>query len=123
MPLGLISFTRAVTKRARRGLYAGKKVLSGNNVSDDGGNRKVQLRVTTAALRNIDKAGSLDNYVMNTADKYLESDVAMDLKIEMLEKMLRGHGVAARAMQGMNLGLPAAAQAALEQPEPEPSSS
>lgn len=60
---------------------------------------------------------------MNTADKYLESDVAMDLKIEMLEKMLRGHGVAARAMQGMNLGLPAAAQAALEQPEPEPSSS
>ena len=39
MPLGLATFTRAVTKRARRGLYAGKKVLSGNNVSEDGGNR------------------------------------------------------------------------------------
>ena len=39
MPLGLESLFRAVTKRARRGLYAGKRVLSGNNVSDDGGNR------------------------------------------------------------------------------------
>jgi hypothetical protein len=57
---------------------------------------------------------------MNTADKNLQSDVAMDLKIEMLEKMLREQGMAARAMQG--LGLPAAAQAALEQAETQPSS-
>lgn len=59
---------------------------------------------------------------MNTADKNLESDVAMDLKIEMLEKMLREHGMAAIETQQMNLGLPAAAQAALEQPEPAPAS-
>jgi hypothetical protein len=39
MPLGIVAFTRAVTKRASRGLYAGKKVLAGNNVSEDGGNR------------------------------------------------------------------------------------
>jgi hypothetical protein len=39
MPLGIEVFTRAVTKRARRGLFAGRKILSGNSVSDDGGNR------------------------------------------------------------------------------------
>lgn len=43
MTPGLAAFTRAVTKRARRGLYAGKKVLSGNNVSEDGGNRWGQV--------------------------------------------------------------------------------
>jgi hypothetical protein len=37
MPISALA--RSVTKRARRGLYAGKKVLSGNNVSEDGGNR------------------------------------------------------------------------------------
>ena len=45
MPLGLATFTRNVTKRAQRGLYAGKKVLSGNNVSEDGGNRQVDLLI------------------------------------------------------------------------------
>jgi len=60
---------------------------------------------------------------MRTADKNLESDVAMALKIEMLEKMVREQGRAALEKQGTNLGLPAAAQAALEQPELQPSSS
>lgn len=39
MPLGLGQVTRAVFKRARRGLYAGKKILTGNNISEDGGNK------------------------------------------------------------------------------------
>lgn len=39
MPLGLGSFTRAVCSRARRGLYAGRRVLSGNQISEDGGNK------------------------------------------------------------------------------------
>ena len=43
MPLGIEAITRAVTKRARRGLYAGKRVLTGNNISDDGGNKCVVL--------------------------------------------------------------------------------
>jgi hypothetical protein len=37
--VGIAAFTRAVAKRARRGLYAGRQVLFGNNVSEDGGNR------------------------------------------------------------------------------------
>jgi hypothetical protein len=39
MPLGLGAITRAVLNRARRGLYAGKRVLSGNQISEDGGNK------------------------------------------------------------------------------------
>ena len=39
MPLGVEQVTRGWLSRARRGLFAGKKVLSGNRVSEDGGNR------------------------------------------------------------------------------------
>jgi len=43
MNIGFLSeFLRTVTKRAQRGLYGGKKVLSGHNVSDSG-NRYVIL--------------------------------------------------------------------------------
>ena len=37
-------------KRARRGLYAGKHVRSGNNVSEDGGNRSDQHACRTDIL-------------------------------------------------------------------------
>lgn len=40
-------------------------------------------------FRNIDKAGSLDNYILYSSDKELQSDIAVDLKIEMLDKLLR----------------------------------
>ena len=39
LPGGVILFVRHVSKRTKRGLFAGKRVLSGNNVSKDGGNR------------------------------------------------------------------------------------
>lgn len=39
LPLGLGSFTRAVCNRARRGLYAGRIVRFGNQISEDGGNK------------------------------------------------------------------------------------
>lgn len=41
MPLGVEQIARAVAKRSRRGLYAGRQVLSGNNISEDGGNKCV----------------------------------------------------------------------------------
>ena len=40
MPSVLIHAARATVRRTRRGLYAGKTVRSGNNVSEDGGNRQ-----------------------------------------------------------------------------------
>lgn len=39
LPLGLGSLTRAVCNRARRGLFAGRRVLFGNRISEDGGNK------------------------------------------------------------------------------------
>ena len=37
-----MAFVRRISsKRTRKGLFAGRDVLSGNNVSDDGGNRYV----------------------------------------------------------------------------------
>jgi len=79
----------SVAKRTRTGLFAGRRILSGNNVSEDGGNRTrrtwkpnaqsatlyselldktVRIKVTPAALRSIDKAGGLDAYVLHSKD-------------------------------------------------------
>ncbi len=61
------------------------------------------------SLRNIDKAGGLDAYILNTPDKYLQSDIAIDLKIQMLQKLVRE-----QALREAPTGLPAAAQAVLD---------
>lgn len=47
---------------------------------------QIYLRVTSNTLRCIDKAGGLDNYVLNTKDKDLNSDVALRLRERILEK-------------------------------------
>lgn len=81
----------SVAKRTRSGLFAGKRIMSGNNVSDDGGNRtrrvwkpnaqnatlyssildrKIRFKVTPSALRNIDKAGGLDNYLLHSKEAF-----------------------------------------------------
>jgi large subunit ribosomal protein L28 len=76
------------SNRSRRGLYDGKDIRSGNNVSfsmkatkrkfkpnvlikrvyseilDD----MVKFHLTASTLRSIDKAGGLDNYLMNKDD-------------------------------------------------------
>ncbi|KAL4857787.1 54S ribosomal protein L24 [Chlorella vulgaris] len=132
MPLGLGSFTRAVCNRARRGLYAGRRVLSGNQISEDGGNksrrtwkpnshnkrlyshilaRMVPLRVTAAALRTIDKVGGLDAYILNTPDKKLQSDVAIELRTKMLERLVQQQQAALASQAQQQQYLPPAAAA------------
>jgi large subunit ribosomal protein L28 len=74
------------SNRSRRGLYDGKDIRSGNNVSFSMKSTKrtfkpnvfkkrvysevldemVQFQITTSALRSIDKAGGLDNYLLNS---------------------------------------------------------
>ena len=49
-------------------------------------NGQIFLRVTSNTLRCIDKAGGLDNYVLYTKDKDLNSDVALKQK-EALKEM------------------------------------
>ncbi len=39
MPLGVEQVVRGVVSRARRGLYGGRTILSGNKVSEDGKNK------------------------------------------------------------------------------------
>jgi large subunit ribosomal protein L28 len=72
------------SNRSRRGLYDGKDIRTGNNVSFSMRHTKrtfkpnvfikkvysetlddmIQFHLTTSALRSIDKAGGLDNYLM-----------------------------------------------------------
>jgi ribosomal protein L28 len=98
-----------VCGRAKRGLYHGKTVRFGNNVSEDGGNktrrkwspnakrkrlysevldRMVSVQVTAHALRCIDKAGGLDNYVLNTSAEKMASLKGLELKDKMMRALL-----------------------------------
>merc|ERR1711924_279041 len=94
MPLmeQLASLVRGSTHRANRGLYHGKTVISGNNVSFSKNrtrrkwkpnkqskrlmslelNEVIKLNVTTHALRCIDKAGGLDEYILGLRASRLE---------------------------------------------------
>jgi large subunit ribosomal protein L28 len=100
-PLLLAALTRSVARRTGRGLYAGKTVLSGNRVSEDGGNRSrrvwkpnaqpaslwsaalgraVRVRATASALRNVDKAGGLDRYLLRSSPAELGGEVGEGLR-------------------------------------------
>lgn len=94
-----MSAARVVMGRAKRGLYAGRHIQFGNQVSEDGGNksrrtwkpnvqekrifslgldRYIKIKITTHALRCIDKAGGLDEYLLTTPKHKLDNDFARD---------------------------------------------
>ena len=52
-------------------------------------NRSVQLRVAVSAIRNIDKIGDFDVFLVRQADKCL-SPRALSIKKEILKKISRG---------------------------------
>ena len=92
--------------RADRGLYAGKSLSYGNTISEFGNrNRRtwkpniqpsslysstlqerVRLKVSTEALRLIDRAGGLDAYILG--QKIPESECARKLKERILTRKL-----------------------------------
>ncbi|XP_027345393.1 54S ribosomal protein L24, mitochondrial [Abrus precatorius] len=103
--------SKVVMNRAKRGLFAGRHIQFGNSVSEDGGNktrrtwkpniqekrlfsyildRHIRVKVTTHALRCIDKAGGIDEYLLKTP--YHKMDTEMGLlwkaKIENLYEEL-----------------------------------
>lgn len=111
MPLGLEVLGRAVMNRARRGLYAGRHIGFGNKVSEDGGNKSrrtwkpnvhykrlfshildglIRVRVSTHALKCIDKAGGIDEYLLQTPDQKLNSDVGVKWK-RLMEDVMEEH--------------------------------
>lgn len=110
----VINWGRIVQKRAKKGLFAGKTTHFGNRVSEDGGNKSrrtwkpnahrkrlysetldemIPLNVTTNALRWIDKAGGLDNYVLNTPPQKLLSTSGMALRERILAAKNAGRTV------------------------------
>ena len=101
------ALARVVQGKARRGVFAGKHVKFGNRVSEDGGNKTrrrwlpnaqkkrvyselleemIPMRVTAHALRCMDKAGGLDEYVLRTRDEDLRSVFALELKARLRAK-------------------------------------
>ena len=99
------------SNRSRRGLYDGKDIRSGNNVSFSNKKTKrkfrpnvfkkrlyseildemIQFHLTASTLRSVDKAGGLDNYLLKT--KHIGEKEGPEVKKRILEarSMLKPH--------------------------------
>ncbi|XP_038876561.1 uncharacterized protein LOC120068991 [Benincasa hispida] len=99
--------SKIVMNRANRGIYAGRHIRFGNRVSEDGGNksrrswkpnvqekrlfsyildRHIRVKVTTHALRCIDKAGGIDEYLLKTPYHKMDTEIGLFWKTK-IEKM------------------------------------
>lgn len=99
--------SKVVMGRAKRGIYAGRHIQFGNRVSEDGGNktrrswkpnvqekrlfsyildRHIRVKVTTHALRCIDKAGGIDEYLLKTPYHKMDTEMGLFWKAK-IEKM------------------------------------
>eukprot|EP00262_Sarcandra_glabra_P016390 TRINITY_DN5329_c0_g2_i2.p1 TRINITY_DN5329_c0_g2~~TRINITY_DN5329_c0_g2_i2.p1 ORF type:complete len:205 (-),score=41.90 TRINITY_DN5329_c0_g2_i2:253-867(-) len=105
--------SKVVMGRAKRGIYAGKHIQFGNQVSEDGGNksrrtwkpnvqekrlfsyildRHIRVKVTTHALRCIDKAGGIDEYLLKTPYQKMDTEMGLFWKAK-IEKMYEELGM------------------------------
>ncbi|KAH6830719.1 Ribosomal L28 family [Perilla frutescens var. hirtella] len=103
---------KIVMGRAHRGLYAGRHIQFGNRVSEGGGNktkrnwkpnvqdkrlfsyildRHIRVKVTTHALRCIDKAGGIDEYLLKTPHRKMDTEMGLFWKTK-IEKMYQDLG-------------------------------
>lgn len=116
------------SNRSRRGLYDGRDVRSGNNLSfsmkatkrtfkpnvftkrvySEVLDEMVPFHLTTAALRSIDKAGGLDNYLLTSA--HVTSGEGLQVKKRILGRLKLQSRQAAAASAAVetseDLGLP-----------------
>ncbi|KAI2511129.1 Ribosomal L28 family [Fragilaria crotonensis] len=101
----LLEIVRHRSNRSRRGLYDGKDIRSGNNVSHSNRRTKrtfkpnvflkrvysevldemVQFHLTSSTLRTIDKYGGLDIYLMKS--KHVTEGEGLAVKKRILEKL------------------------------------
>ncbi|RRT83619.1 hypothetical protein B296_00002477 [Ensete ventricosum] len=87
----LVPNNKIVMGRAKRGIFAGRHIQFGNKVSEDGGNnyihdRHIRIKVTTHALRCIDKAGGIDEYLLKTPYHKMGTELGLVWKAR-IEKM------------------------------------
>lgn len=99
--------SKVIMGRAKRGLFAGRHIQFGNRISEDGGNktrrtwkpnvqekrlfsyildRHIRLKVTTHALRCIDKAGGIDEYLLKTPYHKMDTEMGLFWKAK-IEKL------------------------------------
>ncbi|KAE9593627.1 hypothetical protein Lal_00036440 [Lupinus albus] len=99
--------SKVIMGRAKRGLFAGRHIQFGNNVSEDGGNKTrrtwkpnvqekrlfsyaldkhIRIKVTTHALRCIDKAGGIDEYLIKTPYNKMDTELGLFWKAK-IEKL------------------------------------
>ncbi|KAJ7966046.1 Ribosomal protein [Quillaja saponaria] len=99
--------SKVVMNRAKRGIFAGRHIQFGNRVSEDGGNksrrswkpnvqgkrlfsyildRHIRVKVTTHALRCIDKAGGIDEYLLKTPYHKMDTEMGLFWKAK-IEKL------------------------------------
>eukprot|EP01114_Cavostelium_apophysatum_P023229 TRINITY_DN8692_c0_g1_i1.p1 TRINITY_DN8692_c0_g1~~TRINITY_DN8692_c0_g1_i1.p1 ORF type:complete len:118 (+),score=18.04 TRINITY_DN8692_c0_g1_i1:27-356(+) len=98
--------TKAILGRAQRGLYAGRRVLTGNTISfSHKRNRRrwlpnvhgkwlrsdlleedLYIKITVGALRQIDRLGGLDNYLLFTKPEKIDSEYGMQVREEIIGK-------------------------------------
>ncbi|XP_022862974.1 39S ribosomal protein L28, mitochondrial [Olea europaea var. sylvestris] len=99
--------TKVVMGRAHRGLYAGRHIQFDNRVSEDGRNktrrnwkpnvqekrlfsyildRHIRVKVTTHAIRCIDKAGGIDKYLLKTPYHKMDAEMGLFWKAK-VDKM------------------------------------
>lgn len=98
---------KIVMGRADRGIFAGRHIQFGNQVSDVGGNKTrrnwkpniqekrlysyvydgfIRVKVTTHALRCIDKAGGIDEYLLKTPYNKLDNELGVLWKSKIVQK-------------------------------------
>ncbi|XP_062111718.1 uncharacterized protein LOC133823130 [Humulus lupulus] len=99
--------SKIVMGRAKRGIFAGRHIRFGNSVSEDGGNktrrtwkpnvqdkrlfsyildRHIRVKVTTHALRCIDKSGGIDEYLLKTPYRKMDTEIGLFWKTK-IEKL------------------------------------
>ncbi|GLJ17207.1 hypothetical protein SUGI_0297980 [Cryptomeria japonica] len=107
---------KCIMGRAKRGIFAGRHIQFGNQISEDGGNKTkrtwkpnvqnkrlfslildqfIRVKVTTHAIRCIDKAGGIDEYLLKTPTRKLDNELSLlwKAKIEQKYKELRNKEV------------------------------
>ncbi|CDS09130.1 hypothetical protein LRAMOSA10490 [Lichtheimia ramosa] len=125
------SLARATFKRAQRGLFGGKHIQFGNNnpfskkktrrnwlpnvqskkLYSATLDRFLDLKVTTSVLRTIDKKGGLDQYLLETRDKNLCSDKALELKSVILKELKKREKVTAESVPKQEATAPSSSSA------------
>ncbi|KAF6142358.1 hypothetical protein GIB67_002336 [Kingdonia uniflora] len=98
---------KVVMGSAKRGIFAGRHIQFGDQISENGGNRSkrswkpniqdkrlfsyihndhIRLKVSTHALRCIDKVGGIDEYLLKTPYQKMESETGLLWKTK-IQKM------------------------------------